>query len=218
MPPHRPFATVLLLFGALLAAACSPRNGPELAVVPDDTTGTLTARQREALEKSRKLRLHRDYDRITGRTTVSLPLLDDGGLRGAEADVVASFAFPGDSLIGPPETVQLTVDWVDLSGATHFAESPSANFLVDDSLRFEAPGRDYKRYVDQSVLQLVFQDSSFRQRVVLDLAGEDFARIAGATRLVEARLTSGTSFRLRAEHLLALRRLAAAMEPEDEAF
>ena len=197
---------VVLLAAAL--AACAPHAGPSLDVAPD--SAAYAASLARAERKASKLRIRESYDRITGRTTVALPLLSDGGLSTSTVRLVASFSFPGDSMVAPPAEVLLEVDWEDY-GSTQLLEAPSAHFLVDDSVRFAAPGRAHERYVDRSLLQIVFSDSTFRQRVTLVVPRDDFERIAAA-RKVEGRLTSGQVVLLRLEHIVALRRLAARME------
>jgi hypothetical protein len=201
----------LLLCAALAPlAACAPRTTPSLSVAPDSAAYAASVAQAE--RKARKLKIHESYDRITGLTTVSLPLLSDGALSTSGVRVVASFAYAGDSgLVEPPAEVLLMVDWEDYGGSTELLQAPSAHFLVDDSARFAAPGRDHERYVNRSLLQVVFADSTFRQRVTLAIPREDFARLTAA-RKVEGRLTNGREIRMGLEHIVALRRLEARME------
>ena len=201
---------LLLPCAALALAACAPRTAPSLSVAPD--SAAYAASLARAEHKARKLKIHESYDRITGLTTVSVPLLDDGGLSTSGVRVVASFVRPGaGDVVSPPAEVLFTVDWEDYGGSTHVLEAPSAHFLVEDSVRFAARGRGHERYVDRSLLQVVFDDSTFRQRVTLVVPREDFARMTAA-RKVEGKLTNGREMRFGLEHIVAMRRLEARME------
>jgi hypothetical protein len=202
--------SLLLSIALATLTACAPSTSPSLSVAPD--SAAYAASLARAEHKARKLKIHESYDRITGLTTVSLPLMSDGGLSTSGARVVASFSRPGDSaVVAPPAEVLFTVDWEDYGGSTHLLEAPSAHFLVDDSVRFSAEGRGLERYVDRSLLQIVFADSTFRQRVTLVVPREDFSRMTAA-RKVEAKLTNGREIRFALEHLVAMRRLEARME------
>jgi hypothetical protein len=202
-------ATLTNLAALAACAPAHPRPG-DLRTAADTTAYVASLAQAE--RRARKIRIHEEYDRFTGRTVVSMPLIDDGLFSSSTSRVVVSFSRPADSTASePPAEVLFIVDWEDFGVSTRLVETPTADFLVDDSVRFSAKGRDYESYVDRSVLQAVFDDSTFRQRVVLPVAREDFARMTSA-RIVEARVPGGATFVLRPEHLIALRRLEERME------
>ena len=195
-----------------LLAACAPPTSPSLAVAPD--SAAYAASLARAERKARKMKIRESYDRVTGLTTVSLPLLSDGGLSTSGVTVVASYSVPGDrGTAEPPAELHFLVDWEDY-GSTQALEAPSAHFLVDDSVRFAVPGRGHERYVHRSLLQAVFSDSTFRQRVTLVVPREDFARMTAA-RKVEGKLTNGREIRFALEHIVAMRRLEDRMEERD---
>lgn len=200
---------ILLLIA--IAAACAPQSpSPSRLSTASDTAAHIASVAR-AERRARKVRIDQSYDRITGRTTVSMPLLHDGALSSSGVRLVVSFSYPGDSVPAEsPAEVHFAVDWEDFGGGTHYGEAPSADFLVDDSVRFSAKGRDHQRYVDRSLMQVVFDDSTFRQRVVIPVGREQFARMTEAL-TVEGKLTSGREFVLRPEHILAMRRLRERM-------
>ena len=196
-----------------LLAACAPAAAPITGVAPADSAAYVASVAR-AERKAARIRTHRSYDRISGRTTVSMPLLGHGAFSGGALRLVVSYAFDGDSTpVEPPDEVLFTVDWEDYGGSTRILEAPTAWFLVDDSVRFSSRGSAWEAYVDRSLLQIVFEDSTFRQRVVIPVAREDFALMTRA-RKVEARVDGAGSFALKPEHIAALRRLEDEMTPE----
>lgn len=200
---------VLLLVVA--AAACVPQSPAPARLATASDTAAYVASVAKAERRARKIKMNQSYDRITGRTIVSMPLLDDGALSTSAVRLLVSYDYAGDSTpAAPPSEVLFTVDWEDYGGGTQYLEAPAADFLVDDSVRFSAKGRDYQRYVDRSFAQIVFDDSTFRQRVVVPVGRDELARMTEA-RTVEAKLTSGQGFALKPEHILALRRLEERM-------
>lgn len=192
------------------AAACVPQSPAPARLTTASDTAAYVASIAQAERKARKIRIHESYDRFTGRTVVSMPLLDDGVFSSSGVRLVVSYSYPGDSPPAePPAEVLFAVDWEDL-GSSRYLEAPSAHFLVDDSVRFSAKGRDYERYVDRSIMQIAFDDSTFRQRVVIPVGRGELARMTVA-RSVEAKLTGELEFALKPEHIMAMRRLEERM-------